>query len=337
MPKDLTKQEDVDASLESQESISTGNLKIPEGKTPVYFLTSGYEDGFTHWIDLPEGRMRVVCAGGPKGRGYAPDDCKICAYCSAMYAKAKKIASDGDVDKAEKIKKLGNGAHARYEAQFIVAKGEMVKVKVDGEKKEVADFDDAEVGILQFTENQYKSFIGLVDKEGSVKTTADLFNRAILLDKAKREHKGKKAQFPTIEFKASRTQSDPPAVEWKPEDFPIADNFKVDMEQIEKAAAVLMGKGPAKAAKDDFDDDAYEKDEAIDEFAGEEEGLDETGLATEEPENDDFLIDVDDEPAPKAKAPAKKTETKAPAKSDKAPAKKTETKAPAKKHVESEF
>jgi len=317
MAKDLTKQADIQQSLDSQESSGGMMLKIPEGKTPVYFLSSAYEDGYIHWIDVPgAGRVRVVCAGGLEGKGFAPDTCSICAYCLSMYERAKQVS---DPDKAQKLKNLGNDSHAKYEAQFVVAKGEMVKVKNEkGEKVSVADFDDATVGVLSMTGTQYKAFMALRDSEAYpfIKGTGDLLNRAILLDKAKRESGGKPAKYATIEFKPARNQMDKPSVQWKPEDFPLADNFQIDLEQVEKAYTALVGSA-AKSNTKKIADDAYEAEEDLDDLLGDDDNLSDAGLSADDVDEDDFLADVDDRPqkaAPAKKAPAKVPEKKAPAK-----------------------
>lgn len=320
MPKDLTRQEDTQKSLESQESSGGLTLKIPEGKTPVYFLSSAYEDGYIHWLDTPQGRMRVVCSGGLEGKGYAPDTCKVCAYCADQYARAKQLDLEGKTEAANKIRAIGNEAHAKYEAHFVVAKGEMIKVKdpETGEKRSMADFDDAEVGILSMTGKQYQDFMSLRDNETYpfIKSVDDLLNRAILLDKAKRDSKGKKARYATIEFKPARNQSDKPKVEYKPEDYPLADNFKIDVDAVSAAYNALLGKGPKAAKSSALADDAYESEEAIDDFG--DDGLDESDLGTDDAGDGDFLDDVEGDEASEKKAPAKK----APAPAKKAPAKK---------------
>lgn len=319
MAKDFKNKADVDCSIENQESGGGKTLKIPEGKTPVYFLQSTYEDGYVHWVEVNGTRMRVVCSGGLEGRGYEPEKCEICAYCAEMYAKAKQTDNP---EKSDKIKKLGNEAHAKYEALFIAAKGEMIVVKEGAEKKKMADFEEAEVGILPMTSTQYQAFKGLLDGEkySQVKSPEDLFNRAIMFDKAKRDTAKGKARYATVAFVPAKSQSDPPTVEWKPEDFPIADAFVIDHGQVKKAAAALKG---GKVESKPAADVEYEDDEAVDDFAGGDD-LDATDLGTEDTADADFLDDVEAEaPAPKkvdvkATAPKKPEAAKAPAKSKKA-------------------
>jgi hypothetical protein len=293
MAKNLTNKTDVDASKEA--TAQTGQvLKIESGKTPVYFLSSEYMDGFIHWVGPKGERARVVCLGGLENKGWDPEACPICAKVKALYERARALEDAGKKEAGETIRKEANDARAKYEAQFIVAKGEMVKAKTeDGTKQFMADFDDAVVGILALTRKQYDNLIKLVEGDAydHVKTFDDLFNRAIVLDKAIRGN----ASMATIEFIPSRHQTAPPALKWDKKDYDIEAAFAVDAEEVRKLAHAV-GEGAASARKPDVD---YEEQVGADDFVG-------SGAPSTTDVDTSFLDDValPDPAAAKSVAPA---------------------------------
>src|SRR4030042_350804 len=76
----LDKEKDIAHSEESlSEPGQSKNLKIPDGKTPVYILSPDYADGYVHWLSLPDGSaLRVLSGGGLEGKGFAPPECALC-------------------------------------------------------------------------------------------------------------------------------------------------------------------------------------------------------------------------------------------------------------------
>jgi len=315
---------------ESQEALESGGkiLTIDQGKTPIYVLESGYEDGYVHWVRVKgQGSQRVVCGGGLEGKGFAPDECGLCKHSMDIFAEARELDDAGKTSRAAKVRQQGNDLRAKYEAHFLVIKGEVVKIKDQktGKKRAVADYEDGKVGVLAMTKRQYQDFLALLngEKYPYVETKKDLLNRSIILDKAKRGD----AMYATIEFVPSRNKTNKPEVEYKVEDF-LTDVFVIDTEQIDKAVALLSGSGVAHeddAGEDDFEDDDILDDEEVDE-ADDDLGADDF--------DDGFLDDVDDieeveEEEPEEKKTKPKT-TKAQAKAKAAKAKTVKAKTSAK-------
>lgn len=240
MARSLENEDDVQAAHDSFEDQNTSKvMKIPEGRTPVYFLSPSYEDGYVHWVTLPEGgRKRLVCAGGLEGKGWATEECPICGIVAKLYRQAKEIENEhGKTDEVEQLRKRASGMRAKYEAHFLVAKGEMIKEKRDGKKVLVPDFDEAEVGILSMTRQQYESFTALRSSDAYpfMKGSADLVNRVIVLDKAKRGD----SAFATTEFIPAKSKSDAPDVEYDEEEFDLEEDFAFDGEELESVAELL--------------------------------------------------------------------------------------------------
>jgi hypothetical protein len=292
----FTNDEDVKKSLASMQDQSGLNLKIEEGKTPVYILEEDYFDGYVHWVSVGDRRFRVVCAGGIEGHGFAPETCKICAYVMSEYKRAKQLAKDGNDRESGKVKDSANEMRGKYEAMFVAAKGDMVLTKDSkGEKKLVSDFDDATVGILQMTQRQYEDLLATVksDEYPHVKATSDLLNRAIVLDKQKRDSGGRKARYATIKFIPSRNQTPKPKVEYKKEDYDLESMFAIDLSEVDKVMSAM-----ASDARDDVD---YEEDVAG--SPAEAPAVKSTASKSAVPETDEDFFD--DEDAPAEAAPVK--------------------------------
>ena len=300
MPKDFMAEEDVQESLDSQSRGDGRTLTIPEGKTPVYFLSGSYADGYIHWVSLPDGsRVRVVDPDGLEGRGWTPDTNPITKYCQTLYKEAKAAEDAGQEKKAKALRARAGQMKPRYEARFLVAVGELVRVKKkDGSKGFEPDFEGAKVGILALTRKQFDDFVALRKSERYpfIKSPQNLLDRPIILDKRKRDD----AMFATIEFIPSRHPMDPPDVEYDADDFDLDSDYEADEEQVAKLAKLLRG-----AAKDD-DDDEVELDTADDDDDLDDDFLDDEDAEEEEDDededtDDDFL----DEDSPSKKKPAK--------------------------------
>lgn len=327
MGKKLTDEQDVQATKKSF-SHDSKILKFDENsKTPIYILSIDYEEGFVHWVETLDGRrMRVVCGGGVEGKGFDPANCKICNHLVEGYREARALEGE-DKQEADKMRKKLNQMRANYSAELLAAKGELLKVKdaKTGKKTLSADFDEYEVGVLALTETQFNALTGLKDSEQypHVKTYGDLVNRVIIVDKRKRDKGGKGAMYATIEFQPLKAKSDPPDVEYDPDDFDLSEDFVLDEERIEQAFALLSG-------EEDYDEDVdadieYETDDAeeaaeevFDDDVDADEGADLSDVAGEAGEmDDDFDDDLpwDDEetsepppkPKPKPKSVTKKS------------------------------
>lgn len=287
--QDFLNDADVKASNAALESGGL-TLKIEKGRTPVYFTSSAYGSGNVHWVKGSSGKgdFRVVCGGGLEGRGYAPDSCEICKWMSEVYDRASKLQTSSP-KKAQQIRDTANRVHAKFEVLFVAAKGELltVKDKKTGKKRESADFDDAQVGLLPLTKKQWQDFQALVDGEkyAFIESKKDLFNRAIIIDKRNRNED----RYPTVEFIPSNKQQDCP-VEYDKEDFDVVSPFEIDKETIIEVAQMLRhGK------KQTEEDAAYEDEESLDEYLDDDKADDDADDEPEETDDDD-TVDTDDEP-----------------------------------------
>lgn len=256
MPKDFTNQNDV-AETKKATKDNGKFIRIEEGKTPIYLLSSKYEDGFAHWVQLPSGdRVRIPCAGGSEGQGYAPDDCPLCDYMNDQFALARSLEGGGRFQAAKELKNHTNRLRAKFEVYFIAAKGELVVDKiVDGKKKFKVDFEDAQVGFLAFTKKQWEDLLAIPAQHQHISGTADLLNRYIIFDKRKRGDD----EFNTVEFFPAQKPSPKPEVEWDEEELDLSTIFEVDMDQLTKAVAILKGDVEEADEEVDFEDDEEEE------------------------------------------------------------------------------
>jgi hypothetical protein len=369
MAKDLTNEEDVEQSVADAEGGKQGNnLKIPEGKTPVYILKSDYADGYVHWVNLPEGPSRVVCGCAEDHKGWDPENCPLCKVTAKLYGQAKKLENEEgkDAPAVKKIRARANRIRSKYEAHFLAVVGELVKEKV-GPGKFVwsPDFDDAKVGILSMTRQQFNDFTALrnsPDKFPFMKGAADLCNRAIVLEKSKKGN----SDYATTDFIPSKRSSDPPEVEYEEDDFDMDSDFEVDGERLEKIAELVgdeegdtddagvemedekphkkggkvkpkpsKGKPSKKKASDDEDEDLLGEDEETEEEEEEEpeeEEAEEETEETEAEEDSEEETEEDSEEESEEEEPEEEEEEEKPKKHGK-PSKKVPPKKPLhKKH-----
>jgi hypothetical protein len=262
MSKDLTSEEDVQQSLDDAEGSRQGNnIKIPEGKTPIYMLKSDYADGYVHWVNLPEGATRVVCGCDDEHKGWDPEHCPLCKVTAQIYGQAKKLEDKEGKDDptVKKIRSRANKIRAKYEAHFLAVVGELVKEKT-GPGKFIwsSDFSDGRVGILSMTRQQYNDFTALrnsPDKYPFMKGPADLCNRPIVLEKSKKGN----SEYATIEFIPSKHPSDPPEVEYEEDDFDLDVDFECDEDRLEKVAELISDSGDTDDAGIELEDDESPK------------------------------------------------------------------------------
>jgi hypothetical protein len=324
MGKKLTNDKDVQST---QKSFDTNSkiLKFDENtKSPIYILDDGYEEGFVHWVALPDGRRaRIVCGGGMEGKGFDPTNCKICNYLVEGYREARALEAE-DPKEADKMRKTLNQMRANYSAEFRAVKGELLKIKdpKTGAKTLSPDFDEYVVGILALTEPQFNSLIALVGSDNYpwMKTNADLLNRVLILDKRKRNKQGKDAKFPSVEFQPLKNQSDLPKIEYDKDELDTTKDFEIDEEKIEKAFNLLNGGGEYEDEEADEEigyenedgdieeEEVIEEDEIVEEEVIEDDdsGNDLSDIEEEVIEDDDFEDDKPWEEEPKKSAPVNK-------------------------------
>ncbi len=293
--KDFTDDGDVKSSKEATKD--TGRMvKIDEGKTPIYILSSHYHDGFAHWVKLPSGdSVRVACGGGEEGKGYSPDVCPICQINKERWAKARDLEKSGLSSKAKKLKENTNRQRGSYEMLLLVAKGEMQVVSVKGGKRKMkVDFDAPQIGILRLTKKQ-RDDLWSVPGSGQFEfmdSKKDLLNRYIVFDKAKRDDQ----DFATIQFIPGSKPTAKPQYKLSAEDKEALDvkgEFEIDEDELERVAGVLLGKV---VEESEVDYEEEEGDDEIDLEIGEDESEEEeVEVETEEVSDDDWdLEDSDD-------------------------------------------
>jgi len=292
---------DDEVVRESQQATqSSGNyIRVKEGeKAPIYFLSSKFEQGYEHWIDIGGSPNRIPCAGGMKGKGYAADDCPLCALAQEHFNSAKKLASAGKSSAAKAEKDLAFKIRAKYAMYFIAAKGERNVVSVKGEKQFKIEFDNAQVGLLSLTKANRDAFAACKAKYDYIVQNKDLFNRYIIFDKRKRGED----EFSSVEFIPAKKPSEKPDVEI-PEDVDLDSVFEVDMAQIKKVAKAFRA-GDFEEEDDsnvDLEDEDEEDEDSLEELDSDDDDSEEEDEDSEEEEEDE-----EEEPTPRKQAKSKK-------------------------------
>ena len=366
--RSLGSQDDVAASRKAAEqSDGTSYLKIPDKRTPWYLLSLDFVDGFTHFYEGANGRVSTVsCGGGEDGKGFAVDECPLCALMLERYQRAKQLGEK----KGAAIKKSANDIRASYQAKFVAIRGDALVNEVDGRRVYtptfVIDDDDEEstvaIGVLSLSQAQFTGLTDMIEDEDIpwIKSGDDLGNRVIWTTKRK---KNKKSRYKEVFWSAAKKRSDTPEAEI-PEDIDFDKEFVIDEEALNKAYEIITGKRSNKVADDEevevegdeveeeiYDDSAdveadYLEDDV--EGGGEEEAEEEEDVLSDVEDEDDFVdddpeevteeeaddLDLGMEVTPKKPAkPPKPTRAKPTAKKpvSKAPAKKPAARKPAAK------
>lgn len=303
MSKDLHSREDVKAS-----KIATkdgGNLiKIGEGKTPIYIMSSKYEDGYAHYVKLPNGDIvRVACGGGVEGKGYLPDACPICKINKSGYNEARELKEAGRIEKSKILKEHLRRQRGGYELYFIAAEGELTVDKiVKGKKRLKVDFSDARIGKLKLSAKQ-KDDLWAVFQGGAfsyISSVKDILNRYIIFDKRKRGED----DFATIEYHPAKVPTTKPKIKITAEDkegLDLSVEFAIDMKELKKVASALLEGEDADEEVDyddeDVDDGDYEDEDVDDddELEDDDAELEDDDDDLEDDDDDDFLNDDDDD------------------------------------------
>lgn len=310
MAKSLDNKEDVEKSVKATESGNRDIVKIPNNRTPWYILDPEYEDGFVHYVDIPrtDRKSRVVCGAGPEGGGFAPDECPICDYTLRLYNKAKELRNEGEEKKADKIKDQANDMRAQYAAQFIVVRGQRVRLqKPDKEGKKYGpefDFSDdsdspAEVGLLSLSEAQFKQIANFIkdnEKYPFIRKGGDLTRHVIWSDRVK------SGNTQRVQFDIDQQETDPPEL---PDDidlseFDVGEGLQIDKVAIKKVHDILTGKTKGSSSEDteeEVDEDSEDEvamEEPSDEDLDDEDEVEEE-TEDEEPEEDEESDEEEDE------------------------------------------
>ena len=321
--KSLSNEKDVQGTRKAMEQAQSRFVGIPDQKTPWYFLNLDYADGYVHWYDVGSGARRVVCAGGLEGKGFATDDCPICAYVLELYQEAKRLKDEeGDEAKAKQLKDRANRLRAKAEVQFKVARGQRTLFKTKTGKKWIADWDmededsTAGIGVVSFSEAQFEGLTGMIKGDDTPFITCgdDLGNRVLWTKKERR--KGKTGgKYSAVVWDADEEETDMPEIEVDSEllEMDLTENFGIDEEEVEKVYGLLSGQeieDPEEDEAVELEDDSKEEPENVDldDLAD-----DDDPDSEEEAEDDkkaEFEDDlIEDDPPPKKKSTVKRTTT----------------------------
>ncbi len=193
--KSLSREEDVQTTKKAMEQPPSWFIGIPDKKTPWYFINLDYADGYVHWYDIGGGARRVVCAGGLEGKGFATEECPICAYVLELYQDAKRLKQEGEDAKAKQLKDRANNLRAGPEVQFKAIRGQRTLLKTRTGKKWIADWDMEDedttvaVGVVSLSTSQFDGLTAMINGEKTkfIESGDDLGNRVMWTAKERRK------------------------------------------------------------------------------------------------------------------------------------------------------
>lgn len=328
--KSLGRSEDIKTTQKAMEQAQSFFIGIPDKRTPWYLLGLDYVDGYVHWYDTGGQARRIVCAGGLEGKGFATDDCPICAHVLGLYQEAKRYKEEGDDAKAKQLKDRANRLHGKAEVQFKAIRGQRTLLKTPKGKEWIADWDmeeedsNAAVGIMSLSESQFDGLTEMIKGENTpfIQEGDDLGKRVLWTAKEKR--KGKTGgKYSAVVWDADEDETDIPEVEVDQEllDVDLAENFIIDLEEVEKVYELISGQSndvPEEDEEVELEDDSEEgefEDSDLDDLEedGDPEEEDEDLLEDEKDEmefEDDLPYEEEEEEVPPPKKTVKKTGTK---------------------------
>lgn len=162
----LGNKEDVQKSeAASERAGGLDFIKLDQTVNFVCVVSADYADGFFHFLSRGKGAKSILCKAGLEGRGFAPDECPLCAESLEHYNQSKELKKAGDEGGMELEKKKGNNLRAQYQMFLHAVKGDAIWMKdKKGNKVQKADFDGVEkVGIWSLTDHQKKLLLSLID------------------------------------------------------------------------------------------------------------------------------------------------------------------------------
>lgn len=238
-------------------------VKIKPGENPMFILSGAFSVGFCHWVTMPDGTRRKVGAivnydgSTASHRGWSPDVDPLTRLASKYYEKGRELKENGDEELGKVWKQKGDEIRPKKEYHFVVAMGEMVKVKdrKGGKIETLPDFDNAVVGVLILSDTQFENLMAVCEGQFDYMTSKkDLLKHIILVKK------GEKNETPT--FTPVRAESEPP-VDIDPEDYDLDSDFEVDEETLNEIAQALTLSSDVT-----LDDDDEIEDEGDDDSEG---------------------------------------------------------------------
>ena len=270
--RSLYNEEDVERTIDEGDNRSgVKRVSLDTGENAIWILSPKQANGFRHWVGAGKNRRPVICAGGPEGEGWAPDECMLCDFIKSQYAASREASNARE---AEGIKTFANGMRANASISMIAAKGEIRIMRRRNKKTKkfrdiavpVFDTDASTVGILNLTNAQYKNFIGLVkdDEYPYIKKLRNLTDRPIIFDKRKRGDD----RMETVKCRpGTKVAMDlPDEIEWDEEDFDLEAEYEIDVDRIEEVVAELTGDTDDDDVDETFYDDDEEDEDGDDDF-----------------------------------------------------------------------
>ena len=274
-------------------------IKIKTGKNFIRFMDGEWVSEFTHGLRGNKFYREVVCLGGIKGAGYAPDVCPICAQAKKYWDLRKKLKDTPGFDKNKKLKaeaefalKQGKIFQTKHVTKMAAVYGGPVKEKTKKGIRIVPDFEK-EIKILSLSSTQWEKLTdGIFKKYPDImKSEDDLLNRNFLFSKETADG-GEVQQNTPIQIKPMEKRTDPPKVE---NEIPnIESSFKY---LDESATKKILKEFLANIGEDgdDEDDEEAETSEEEDDDDKDEEADDEDLEELDDDDDDKEEVDDDDD------------------------------------------
>ncbi len=241
-------------------------IKLEEGHNFVVLLDEDFKHSFVHWVHVGDKTYRRVCKAELDGKGWAPDECEICALAAQQYELMKEAKAEGDKALAEEYKTRGNRLRANYSSVFRAVKMKSVmerKKNKQGKvvKRFIPDFDEEPVvGKLQLTLPQTNRLFSLLkdDEETGelpydfISVGGDLENR--VLDFLKQREGDKKY----AELKKIIPSKDSLELDIGEDELPDIESEFIFIDDLDEVVSLYSGEAEC-AEEDDYEEQEIEK------------------------------------------------------------------------------
>lgn len=213
MKGNLKNKNDVKAVDDASKGSSGKYIKIDKGKNFIRFLSTEFTMEFVHTLQNQNDIKQIVCLGGEKRGGYAPDICPICEQAKKHWDKIKKIKLEGNFGKSQKLqfeaefeKKKGMELRAQRKVVMVAMKGSL-----DEDNSKKVNFD-GEPRLLNITPAQWEKITKTIFEEYSfMKSSEDLTNRNMCF--LKEDKTGKKSgKYTEVKIIPSKNVSPKPKI-----------------------------------------------------------------------------------------------------------------------------
>ena len=296
MKGSTSKDEDVKTVSAAGEGGGKDYIKIKNGKNFIRFMSDDFVSEYVHGLRGNKFYKEIVCLGGIKGGGYAPDACPICAEAKKHWDNKKKIKENPKFDKSKALQgeaelenKKGNMLRAGLSTKMAAVYGEVIREKSKGEITLIPEFEK-EAKILNISTAQWKQ---LVKHKKYILTKNFLF--------VKENPDGETIQTTPVKIKVSKETSKAPKIDNELPDLDSAFHYGDDKEAKKILKDYLNNTGDDSEDEDDEDVDMEEEDDddiddedADDEDADDKDDDDDKKKKTKKDEEDDEDEDDDD-------------------------------------------